>query len=124
MNIFRNVTVNADLWNNKNAFETSRYWLEKLFLLLDSYQDDIVLSGKVWLDETYYSVMTKDRVLNEDGSSPRGLSRNKICVGVATDKKNTVIIAEGFGRPSQQMSYEAFITHTSHTEISQKALII
>ena len=34
MNIFRNVTVNADSWNNKNAFETSRYWLEKLFLLL------------------------------------------------------------------------------------------
>lgn len=111
MNIFRNVTVNADSWNNKNAFETSRYWLEKLFLLLDFYQDDIVLSGKVWLDETYYSVMTKDRVLNEDGSSPRGLSRNKICVGVATDKKNTVIIAEGFGKPSQQMSYEAFISH-------------
>lgn len=28
MNIFRNVTVNADSWNNKNAFQTSRYWLE------------------------------------------------------------------------------------------------
>lgn len=111
MNVFRNVTVNADSWNNKNAFETSRYWLEKLFLLLDSYQDGIVLSDKVWLDETYYSVMTWDRVLNEDGSNPRGLSRNKICVGVATDKKNTVIIAEGFGKPSQRMSYESFSDH-------------
>ena len=111
MNIFRNVTVNADSWNNKNAFETSKYWLEKLFLLLESYQNDIVLSGKVWLDETYYGVMIRDRELNEDGSNPRGLSKNKICVGVATDKKNTIIIAEGFGKPSQKMSYDSFISH-------------
>ena len=111
MNIFRNVTVNADSWNNKNAFETSKYWLEKLFLLLDGYQDDIVLSGRVWLDETYYSVMLRDRMSNADGSNPRGLSKNKICIGVATDKKNTVIIAEGFGKPSQKMSYDSFIAH-------------
>ena len=111
LNIFRNVTVNADSWNNKNAFDTSRYWLEKLFMLLQGSQDKIILSGRVWLDETYYSVMMKDRVLNEDGTSPRGLSKNKICVGVATDKKNTVIIAEGFGKPSQKMSYSSFCSH-------------
>ncbi len=46
------ITVNADPWNNKNAFETSRYWLEKLSLLIDPCQDGIVLSGKVWFDET------------------------------------------------------------------------
>ena len=113
LNIFRNVTVNADSWNNKNAFSTSRYWLEKLFLILQSYQDGIVLSDRVWLDETYYSVMTKDRMLKKDGSAPRGLSRNKICVGVATDKKNTVIVAEGYGKPSQKMSYESFKGHIS-----------
>ena len=111
MNIFRNVTITADSWNNKNAFTTSRYWLEKLFLLLDGYQDDIIVSDKVWLDETYYGIMLRDRVQNEDGTSPRGLSKNKICVGVATDKKNTIIIAEGFGKPSQKMSYDTFITH-------------
>lgn len=111
VNIFRNVTINADSWNNKNAFETSKYWLEKLFLLPENCQDDIVLSGKVWLDETYYAVMTRDRVLNEDGSCPRGLSKNKICIGVATDKRNTVIVAEGFGKPSQKMSYESFAAH-------------
>ncbi len=111
MNIFRNVTVNADSWNNKNAFETLRYWLEKLFLLLNDYQKKIIVSGKVWLDETYYSVITRDRELNEDGSNPCGLSKNKICVGGATDKKNTIIIAEGFGKPSQKMSYDSFITH-------------
>ena len=111
VNIFRHVTVNADSWNNKNAFDTSRYWLEKIFLLLDDYQNGIILSGRVWLDETYYSIMLRDRELNDDGTNPRGLSKNKICVGVATDKKNTVIIAEGFGKPSQKMSYDSFITH-------------
>ena len=80
-------------------------------MLLQGSQDGIVLSGRVWLDETYYSVMMKDRVLNEDGTNPRGLSKNKICVGVATDKKNTVIIAEGFGKPSQKMSYSSFRSH-------------
>lgn len=111
LNIFRNVSVTADSWNNKNAFSTSRYWLEKLFLLLDGYQDTIVLSGKVWLDETYYSIMMRDRIQNNDGSNPRGLSKNKICVGVATDKQNTIIMAEGFGKPSQAMSCNAFLTH-------------
>ena len=53
----------------------------------------------------------EDYLQNEDGTNPRGLSKNKICIGVATDKKNTVIIAEGFGKPSQKMSYDAFITH-------------
>ena len=111
INIFRNVTVNADSWNNKNAFETSKYWLEKLFLILENSQDSIILSEKVWLDETYYSVMTRDRDCNDDGSALRGLSRNKICIGVATDKKNTIIIAEGLGKPSQKMSYDAFAQH-------------
>lgn len=117
MNIFRNVSVNAGSWNNKNAFETSRYWLEKLFLLLEDYQNGIVVSGRVWLDETYYSVMMRDRKHNTDGTLLRGLSKNKICVGVATDKKNTVILAEGFGKPSQKMSYESFVSHIAQGSV-------
>lgn len=112
LNLFRNVSVITDSWNNKNAFTTSRYWLEKLFLILDKYQENIVLSGKIWLDETYYGIMLKDTQLNSDGSKPRGLSRNKICIGAATDEHhNVVLIAEGFGKPSQKMSFETFINH-------------
>ncbi len=55
--------------------------------------------------------MLRDRAQKEDGSNPRGLFKNKICVGVATDKTNTIIIAEGFGKPSQKMSYETFAGH-------------
>ena len=81
------------------------------FLILRDYQNDIVLSGKVWLDETYYSVMMKDIVLNSNGKKPRGLSKNKICIGVATDKNYVVIVAEGFDKPSQKMSFDAFEKH-------------
>ena len=113
LNIFRYISLNADSWNNRNAISTSKYWLEKLFLTLEGYQDSIVLSGKVWLDETYYSVIMRDRERDKDGKLLPGLSRNQICVGVAIDKTQSVCLIEGFGKPSQKSSYQAFKDHIS-----------
>lgn len=111
LNIFRYISLNAGSWNNRNAISTSKYWLEKLFLTLDGYQDTIVLSGTVWLDETYYAVIMRDRQRDDNGNLLRGLSRNQICIGVATDKKQTVCVVEGFGKPSQKSSYQGFKDH-------------
>jgi transposase-like protein len=111
LNLFRHVSITADSWNNKNAFRTSRYWLQKIFLTLEGIQNNIVLSGKVWLDETFYSVRSEDVVYKDDGSLPKGLSINKICIGVATDKRNSVMLVEGKGKPSQQKTIEAFRSH-------------
>lgn len=111
LNIFRYVGLNADSWNNRNALSTSKYWLEKLFLTLQGSQDSIVLSGKVWLDETYYSILMRDRERNKDGNLLRGLSRNQICIGVATGQKHTVCFWEGYGRPTQINSYQTFKNH-------------
>ena len=108
LNLFRHVSILADSWNNKNAFKTSRYWLQKLFLTLDGIQGSIVLSGTVWLDETFYSVILEDIVRNDDGSKLRGLSKNQICIGVATDKKHTIFLIEGTGKPSQKKTYNTF----------------
>lgn len=69
------------------------------------------LSGKVWLDETYYSIIMRERERNDDGTFLRGLSRNQICIGVATDKKHTICLMEGDGKPSQKRSFEAFKNH-------------
>ena len=113
LNIFRYVSINADSWNNKNAFTTSKYWLKKLFLTLDGYQRDVVLENSVWLDETYYPLVQSQLDLNEDGSKPRGLSHNQICIGVATDKTNVYCMIEGMGKPSQSKSYETFKDHIS-----------
>lgn len=111
LNIFRYVSLNADSWNNRNAISTSKYWLKKLFLTLENSQSNVVLSGTVWLDETYYSLMLRDRIRDENGNLLRGLSRNQICIGVATDKKHTICFFEGFGKPSQKRSYETFKDH-------------
>jgi len=108
LNLFRHVSITANSWNNKNAFTTSRYWLQKLFLTLEGVQDSIVLSGTVWLDETYYRVRSEDVEHNEDGSKLRGISKNQIRIGVATDKVNTVFLVEGKGKPSQKKTYETF----------------
>lgn len=80
-------------------------------MTLENSQDNVVLSGTVWLDETYYSLMMRERVRDESGRLLRGLSRNRICIGVATDKKHTICFVEGFGKPSQKRSYDAFKDH-------------
>ena len=111
LNILRYVSINADSWNNKNAYTTSRYWLEKLFLVLDAQKSDIILSGRVWLDETYYTVELKDIELKEDGTKPRGLSRNQLCIGVACTESEILCIFEGYGQPSKKKTYAAFKDH-------------
>ena len=111
LNLFRHVSINADSWNNKNAFTTSRYWLQKLFLTLEGMQDNVVLSGTVWLDETYYTVRLGDIIYNEDGSKLRGVSKNQIRIGVATDKVNTLFLVEGKGKPPQKKTWETFGKH-------------
>ena len=111
LNLFRHVSITVDSWNNKNAFTTSRYWLQKLFLTLESVQDSIVLADRVWLDETFYTVRSEDIIRKEDGTKLRGLSQNQICIGVATDKKNTLFLIEGTGKPTQKKTFEAFRGH-------------
>ena len=90
LKILRYVSISADSWNNRNAITTSRYWLEKLFLLLEEYQKGIHLSGRVWLDETYYRVRSEDIATTESGKALRGLSTNQMCIGVACDEKHTM----------------------------------
>jgi hypothetical protein len=111
LNLFRHVSITADSWNNKNTFNTSRYWLQKLFLTLEGIQNNIILRDTVWLDETFYRVRSEDVEYTDDGNKLRGISKNQICIGVATDKKQTIFLVEGFGKPSQKRTYETFRSH-------------
>lgn len=111
LNIFRYLSINADSWNNRNAFTTSRYWLEKLFLVLDGYESDIVLDGRVWFDETYYTVRSDEIKRKSDGTKPRGLSENQLCIGVACTKNTILCLLEGNGQPTAKISYTTFKDH-------------
>ena len=96
---------------NRNAFNTTKYWFNKVFMLLSDWQDSIVLKGTVYLDETYYSVITSERKVNPDGSKLRGLSINKICIGVAKDENNVIAFVEGKCKPSKKHTWKAFGSH-------------
>ena len=96
---------------NRNAFTTTKYWMDKLFLILEGWQESIMLEGDIYLDETYYPLMEKDTEKRPDGKGMRGLSRNKMCIGCAWDGKNLICIMEGFGKPSKKHTWESFSSH-------------
>ena len=111
LNIFRYVSINADSWNNRNAFTTSRYWLEKLFLVLEHYTEDIILDGRVWFDETFYTVRSDDIQVKKDGTKPRGISKNQLCIGVACTRDRILCLLEGTGQPTARKAYMTFGGH-------------
>ena len=108
LNIFRYVSINADSWNNRNAFTTSRYWLEKIFLVLRAYYAEIEpFSGRVYLDETYYSVRSDDIKRTPEGARLRGISTNQLCIGVACTDDRILCVFEGNGRPSKRKTFKS-----------------
>lgn len=93
--------------DNRNAETTGGYWLSKVFAVLSGCQEGTMLEGRVWLDETYVSVDKKERE-KKDGKSLRGISRNLIAIGVATDGRNMVAFAESGSKPSAKRTSEIF----------------
>lgn len=111
LDIFRYESLNIVAKTNKNASTTTKYWLKKLFLVLEDYQNDILLKGEhVYIDETFFTVIESQKVL-KDGKQLRGLSRNQYCIGIGYDGRNTIAFVEGFGKPSQPKTLRAFINH-------------
>ncbi len=116
-NLFHYLSTNSNSWNNRNAFTTSSYWLHKIFLVLQNYQKDNMLSGTVWLDETFYPLRKRDLRIKDDGSLPSGLSKNQMCIGVACTTKETLCFYEGNGTPSKETSFNTFYNHIEHGSI-------
>lgn len=56
--------------NLRISESTIRYWTEKLFLLVEDIQSDIVLEG--YIDETIYSVRKPDIIRKKSGQKYRG----------------------------------------------------
>jgi transposase-like protein len=96
--------------SNRNAYNTTRFWMDKVFLVLREYQDTLVLSGELQLDETYYKVRNEDIESRNDGKQYRGISRNQICIGIACDKSRVICRILGNGKPTRQAVLDAFGT--------------
>ena len=97
--------------NNKNSLNTTIYWLNKLFLILEHFSDDIILEGNVYIDETFYTLRSEDIKVKDDGKKPRGLSLNKMCIGIGYDGIHTYARYEGLGKTSKRKTRLAFKDH-------------
>lgn len=111
LDIFGYGSFNLTAKVNRNSGNTTRYWMAKTFMLLDGIQDDVMLEGTVWLDETFYRLRNPDIKLKEDGKEYRGLSRNQMCIGVACDSRHVLFIYEGTGKTSGKRTLETFGKH-------------
>ena len=108
LNIFKFSSTSATARNNKNSPTTSEYWLSKLFLLLEDYQNDLVLEDIVYFDETYYSEVKRKITVTEDGKKKRGLSKNKYCIAVGVDATGVCCFVCGKGKPSKNRIFNSF----------------
>jgi hypothetical protein len=102
LTVFGYGSFNLTSKSNRNAYTTTRYWMEKVFLVLREYQSPLKLSGEIALDETYYKVRQADIQKKDDGKEYRGLSRNQLCIGIACDRNSVICFVEGEGKPSKQ----------------------
>lgn len=102
----------------KVSHPTGYAWLRKIFNVLKDYQDNITLNTRIFIDETYIHVdSSKKYYKDEIGKTkkvlkePRGISRNKICILVATDKFDSFAEIVGIGRPSRIKNYQICKKH-------------
>ena len=72
LDIFGFSSFNLTSKVNRNSNNTTKYWTNKLILLLEGVQENIVLKGDVWLDETFVKVRVSDVKLKPDGKEYRG----------------------------------------------------
>lgn len=106
---FHSITTSAR--DGRNAESTGKYWLLKVFTVLEHIQDDVVLSGNVYFDEMFFSVIERKKE-KKDGKELRGISRNKIAVAVACDENgHKVMIDEMTSKPSKHSTWEAMGKH-------------
>ena len=107
VHLFQFHSVRTTAFDNRNAVTTGLYWLSKVFLVVDDIQSDIVFSGKVWIDETYFPGWKSESV-TKNGRLLSGLSRNQFCVCSATDGKRCMLYLYGVGRPSSAKALRAY----------------
>jgi hypothetical protein len=109
LQVFSYASISLMTREDRRSDTTLPYWMAKLFAVLEGIQDDTMLSGKVWVDETYWPVAGKDAVRNANGKLPRGLSKNQICIGVGVDDSGrSIFFREGLGKTSGAKTMQAF----------------
>lgn len=88
--------------------QTAIEWRHRVFQTVTDYQNELVLSGKVWIDKTYIS----DWEQTGNAKKKRGLSNQKYCIAVAIDAdKHIFAFVSGKGKPSAKRIKAALKCH-------------
>lgn len=97
---------------------TGSKWIKKIFMALKEYQENVVLGKEVYIDETFVHVDKSATYYHEKSDDkgtvkrkPRGISRNQICILVATDKDKSFAEIVSHGRPPRLKNYQICIKH-------------
>ena len=110
LHLFEFHSINSSAYDNRNSPTTGKYWLLKVFEVLKGIQDNVVLDGTIYLDETYFTKI-KSQVMVKDGKKLRGISRNKIGVGVACNNTKSIFIVTGTSKPSRKSTKDTYSSH-------------
>lgn len=110
LHLFEFHSVKTSSYDNRNANSTGKYWLIKVFEILKNIQDNVVLEGTIYLDETYFPKIKSSNV-TKNGKKLRGISNNKIGVAVATDLKSSIFIVTCTSKPSNKSTLAAYGKH-------------
>ena len=116
LHLFEFHSINSTAYDNRNSPTTGKYWLIKTFEVLKGIQDDVVLDGTVYLDETYFTKV-KSKLATKDGKKLRGISRNKIGVNVACNETKSIFIVTGTSKPSRKSTKETYSKHIARGSI-------
>lgn len=110
LHLFEFHSISSTAYDNRNASSTGKYWLYKVFSVLENIQDEVVLNGIIYLDETYLTKINRE-IETKNGKKLRGISRNKIGVGVACNGDKSIFIATGTSKPSKASTLRTYEPH-------------
>lgn len=110
LHLFEFHSIRSSSFDNRNAYSTGKYWLEKVFCVLRNIQKDVILSGTIYIDEAFFSVV-KRNVIKIDNKNLRGISRNKICVVTGTNKRESFFFATNISKLNESESLKFYGNH-------------
>lgn len=65
LHLFEFHSISSSSRDNRNSQTTGEYWMKKIFAVLKHYQDDFILSGNIYYDETFLKVLNP-KIKKED----------------------------------------------------------
>ena len=110
IHLFEFHSIRTSSFDNRNVPTTGKYWLLKVFEVLKHIQDDNILEGNVYIDETFFPVI-ESKKRKRNGMDLNGTSINQLAVATATDGNSSIFIYMKAGTPSDRSVWRAYHKH-------------